>query len=553
MKPFAIRTVIIAFAAISLFATAASADTPTVSPRIIGGTAAPVGDYPWATALLRPGFEASASQALRCGGSLIQPRWVLTAAHCVDGYSTSGIDVAVGIEDLRDISVSDRIAVSGIYIHPDYDRGTKDNDLALLHLAAPSPNTPLALADDTLMSTLSAGDPLTTLGWGAMTYNSNTDTSSNFPALLQHVGLTLTDFSSCNSAYNNTLTGNMLCAAAPDKDSCSGDSGGPLVYQDNGSWYQTGVTSFGAGCAVAGFPGVYARVANYDQWISDTTSVALTPARIFGSQSIGRATQEILELVNYSGADISLATPPTLSGSSSFSILSETCTNVIIADFGSCTITVEFLPDSAGQHTGTVVVTLNSLETRSAALSASGLGSIDGAALDDASSLEWFSGDNAGWSPVCLTGNVNGTALRSGAIDHSETSTLVTYVTGPTTLTFRWKASSEWFYDFGRFYVDGVRKKSISGLTGWIQEQIIIPDAGEHVLRWSYEKDSSVDANNDTIWLDAINTVATTANTSATCGGGGGGGGSTSPLWLLLLPLLWPRASRSPGARNTVA
>ncbi|NOX76921.1 MAG: serine protease [Gammaproteobacteria bacterium] len=552
MKPFLLCTVIIAFAAASLFATSASADTPTVSPRIIGGSSALKGDYPWAAALLRPGFIASVPGTLFCGGSLIQPRWVLTAAHCVDTLAANNIDVAVGIEDLRDISVSERIAVSGVYVHPAYNNANKDNDLALLHLAAPSLNTPLTLADNALMDTLSVGDPLTTLGWGATAYDNNLP--YNFPDLLQHVGLTLADFSSCNAAYDNTLTDNMLCATALMKDSCSGDSGGPLVYQDEGTWYQTGITSFDIGCASPGFPGVYARVAGYTRWISDTTSVALTPTQTFGSQGIGHMTQEVLELANNTGADISLASL-TLSGSSSFSIINETCTGVIIADSDNCTITVKFQPDSAVQHGGSVVITLDTQETRSSTLTGVGLSRIDGAALDDTDGLEWFSGDDANWNPVCRAGNVNGTALSSGTINHNETSTLVTYITGPATLTFRWRASSEPRYDFGRFYVDGALRKSISGQKDWVQEQIVISDNDEHVLQWSYEKDFSINANDDRIWLDAINTAVTATNTGATCGGGSGGsggGGSPNPLWLLLFPLLWSRVSRLSGERNRV-
>ena len=74
----------------------------------------------------------------------------------------------------------------------------------------------------------------------------------------------------CNAAYGQ-ITDNMICAAGPGKDSCQGDSGGPMVVQENGHYALVGVVSWGYGCAMADYPGVYARVTAQMNWILDTT------------------------------------------------------------------------------------------------------------------------------------------------------------------------------------------------------------------------------------------------------------------------------------------
>ena len=88
----------------------------------------------------------------------------------------------------------------------------------------------------------------------------------------------------CASAYSN-LTDNMLCAGVDGggKDSCQGDSGGPLVYNNSGEWQQVGIVSFGIGCAEADYPGVYARVSRYIDWIIPlvATDLAYVPVALY--------------------------------------------------------------------------------------------------------------------------------------------------------------------------------------------------------------------------------------------------------------------------------
>ena len=188
-----------------------------ITPRIIGGIDTNPNDYPWATALLfadvNDGFNAQF-----CGGTLIASRWVLTAAHCVNSFSSaSEIEVAIGINNLDNISNTDRKIVQNIFMHPDYDTISLDNDIALLELAIPSNNAVLAIADNNLTDNIAIGELMTIIGWGA---TSPLPLTPAYPNLLQETQIPRFNFDNCNTIYNSTLTSNMICAgfAAGEKD-----------------------------------------------------------------------------------------------------------------------------------------------------------------------------------------------------------------------------------------------------------------------------------------------------------------------------------------------
>jgi uncharacterized repeat protein (TIGR01451 family) len=250
---------------------AAASPTRQLSPTIVGGGPAAPGEFPWQAALL----DASNGLWWGCGGSLISPTWVATAAHCVTSgpfaSPSQALNVAVGRHTV-DSNEGQRIAVAEIIVHPGWNPWTYDADIALLRLAQPAILTdtvqtiPLATAADAAL--MAEGRLAIATGWGT-----RTEGQQDFPDVLYKVTVPFVAQTACEFAYattGNTITDNMVCAGLLQggKDACQGDSGGPLVVSDDIDSYKlAGIVSWGEGCARPGLPGVYTRVANFVDWI----------------------------------------------------------------------------------------------------------------------------------------------------------------------------------------------------------------------------------------------------------------------------------------------
>ncbi|ELJ8616192.1 TPA: trypsin-like serine protease [Vibrio cholerae] len=512
--------------------------TAQVSPRIINGSDATLGQWPSIVALVTRGQNAFDGQF--CGGSFLGDRYVLTAAHCVDFSDPTTIDVVIGINNLNnEASEGVRVPVRRIYIHEDYVDRTLLNDIAILELdrAVVADQITLAAADARVGTAV--GTTLKVAGWGTTSPSGR----SNFPSVLQQVEVDLIDQAVCQTAMGEGISSMEnsanFCAGRNNQDSCRGDSGGPIIVTSTGA--QLGIVSWGGPvCALNNTYGVYTNVSYFADWITQKTrgfsyqqqvdkqQVRLAPfTHTFTYNNLGQnsLTYSALRLQTVVGMSV---TP-----------VANNCQGQTLNPNESCDITLQFNPqiyrnyqynfeidflENGVARTANSTVKFHSMRNATAEVMS---------VLSSLPKTEVLTSEQ-GWTVV-------GNELRSGAIGDSQQSELVIKGIPRGTLSFNYRISSEPDFDKLEVYLNGQQLGSTSGTMSRFQ-RLVLPNTS-NTLEFRYVKDGAIASGEDAAFISDLRHSSSTSTVSETTSSvtTSSSGGSIGWFGLLLLAPLWMR------------
>lgn len=232
------------------------------------------GEYPWQVAILK---KDQYDNVYVCGGALVGPSHVITAAHCIKGNQAIDLRVRLGEWDVnRESEFYPHVEkdVSSILIHPEFYQGNLYNDIALVKFDGfvdfqRNPHISQACLPPKYQEF--AGSRCWVTGWGKDAFG----TGGKFQNILKEVDVPVINNYDCENklrrtrlGYDFKLDSGFMCAGGEEgKDACKGDGGGPLVCEHQGQWYLGGIVSWGIGCGQYDVPGVYTKVSQYTDWV----------------------------------------------------------------------------------------------------------------------------------------------------------------------------------------------------------------------------------------------------------------------------------------------
>ncbi|KAL7848526.1 hypothetical protein AOLI_G00232440 [Acnodon oligacanthus] len=237
--------------------------------RIVGGNEATPGEIPWQVALV-----TKDKKLVFCGGSLLTEVWVVTAAHCLVEANGTAYFIRLGEHDVRKAEGTESDHdIAEDHIHPNYNpQRSHSHDIALLKLKTPVTFSdyviPICLGPKQFTENVLKNAPNSLVsGWGRLRFGGKES------ATLQKLEVPFVDRTECKGS--DKISRFMFCAgySSIQKDSCQGDSGGPHATNYGGTWFLTGIISWGEECAKEGKFGVYTRVSRYMNWITNITGI----------------------------------------------------------------------------------------------------------------------------------------------------------------------------------------------------------------------------------------------------------------------------------------
>ena len=513
--------------AVSLSSTSVLAD---VSARIINGKEATEGNWPFMAALVSRNVSAYDGQF--CGASFIGERYVLTAAHCVEGNGREDLDVVIGVSNLSASQAAQhRYAVDNIYVHEYYNSAATGNDIAIIELVEKPAESVVNLVDGYVRGNLNDGQMLTVMGWGDQDASDGYSSKSE----LYQVNVPLVNQYQCNtvpySGYSS-IGSDAFCAGYSDGgyDSCQGDSGGPIVVSTNGVYEQLGIVSWGKGCAEANAYGVYTNISYFDDWIDEQKAgfsyrqVEMLGARLLASIS------HTFEFTNKFDQNIQVNRVYPISGNDTV-ITDNGCSTLTVGQ--SCEVVVSYNLNSIGEHefginvdtdllVGTVTSTVSVIGARSVTNTVNSYVSVPNSGIYNTQA--WIT---------------EGDSLSSPPISHGTSAALIVEGIPAGTVSFDLTASSEADYDFVEVYSNGQKFDSVSGEFSGSVNLPLVRDA-DNSFMITYVKDSSGSSGSDRVtitnfaYTDEIK-ISKSEGTQNAKSSGGGSGGSLAWHWLLVL------------------
>ncbi|XP_063289674.1 urokinase-type plasminogen activator [Pelobates fuscus] len=256
--------------------------------KVVRGGSTPIESQPWMAALYQISRRHKQENFL-CGASLINPCWVMTAAHCfpdADFVEPKDYVVILGKSNLDETNLEkeQKFLVEKIIRHENFNdlTGALDNDITLIKIRSTSgqcaslTNSVQTICLPPSDLKLREGTKCEIAGFGKESYNSIV-----YSQLLKSASVQLISQQVCQSDkyYGKLLNNNMFCAGDPEwkVDACKGDSGGPLICEYNGQMALYGIISWGEECAKEHKPGVYTRITQYLPWINEKMAEDNTP------------------------------------------------------------------------------------------------------------------------------------------------------------------------------------------------------------------------------------------------------------------------------------